>query len=122
VCPPAPRTLLPPPASRPPPHPSSIQELISTAHSKLSYLRMVTPRVPDEVDAAEPVKRYVVAPGGGVEYAGAGAGAETDGAATRARAAARSSDASTFARHESNLRRFRFENRPGGPPRGPLTG
>jgi hypothetical protein len=98
----------------------SIQSLLEKASSKLAYLRMVTPKEVFDADASEPSKRYVVHEGR-VVYAGPGEGDLGDvRAGIREARGFAGLDGATLRKHEANLRRFRFEDRPAGAAKPPL--
>ena len=101
--------------------PAAIAALLRTAHDKLSYLRMVTPRLPGDGGA------------GGSGGGGASRMAVVDGelrevGRSAAPGKAQSSygagnlDPDQVRRHEAQMQRMRFMNRPGGAPKGPFGG
>ncbi len=104
-----------------------IKELLASAHSKISYLKMVTPQrkhnSSTEGDAGTASvkssgggsKRYVMQDG---ELVCVGEG-EGDISDLRARGIS-NMDSGDIKRHQQMMRRFRFEDRPGGLPRGPF--
>jgi len=92
------------------------------AHKKLGYLKGVTPRLPsDAVAEAGGVAggaRRVIMDGRGhlVDVTDAATGGTTPGVVRNS-----GIDADQLRRHQANLRRFQFMDRPGGMPRGPLA-
>jgi hypothetical protein len=97
----------------------SIKELLDTAHKKLGYLKVITPRRP--ADAADELlggaKRYIVHDGRVVEYDGKG-GEGDAGARDKARYSnwgPGNVDPAALARHTAQMKRFRFEDRPSMP-------
>jgi hypothetical protein len=98
-----------------------VQELLKVAQSKLSYLKIVTPRgVDDPVDAAAAASRYIVRDGRVMAADGSDLSPEE-----RARFknwGPGNLDPEDVRRHEASMRRFSFMDRPGGyKPRGPLS-
>ena len=100
--------------------PAAIASLLRTAHDKLSYLRMVTPRLPgDAAGSAGGVGRLAVVDGElrevGGQRASGGSGKPLSSFG------AGNLDPDQVRRHEAQLQRMRFMTRPGGPPKGPLS-
>ena len=86
-------------------------ELLKVAHQKLGYLKIVTPRrVGDELEEEEAggTRRYVVQDGIVKELGGAGIDARGKAVSNWG---AGNMDPDSVARHESLMRRFRFEDR-----------
>ena len=104
--------------------PAAIAALLRTAHDKLSYLRMVTPRLPEDGAGSSGAgsrsggtRRLVMVEGelrelGPREGAGGGKAQSSYGAGNM--------DPDQVRRHEASLQRMRFLNRPGGVPKGPF--
>jgi hypothetical protein len=108
--------------------PAAIAALLRTAHDKLSYLRMVTPRLPEDGSGGggggggssgsrSGGTRLVMVEGelrelGPREAAGGGKAQSSYGAGNM--------DPDQVRRHEASLQRMRFMNRPGGVPKGPF--
>ena len=107
---------------------------MASAQGKLSYLRVITPRVRGDDDndgggsgsaggsGGGGKRRYVVQDGRVVEVT---TNAGSDGGSGPASTVTKNwgpgnIDADSLRRHEALMKRFRYENRPGGPPPGPL--
>lgn len=99
--------------------PDKIAEMLSDAHKRLGYLRIVTPKLAGdeggifEANAKSSGKqRYIVGQGGDLLPVDDVAGAAGRGATN---AGVHSLDSQDVKRHVSNLRRFHFQDRPAGP-------
>lgn len=89
------------------------------AHKKLGYLKVVTPRLPTDsaADAGGGARRFVMDATGHLVDVTDDASASTGPGAVRNPGI----DADQLRRHQANLRRYQFMDRPGGVPRGPLA-
>ena len=101
-----------------------IRELLATAQSKLSYLKIITPRVTEDADGEGNggKRRYVIRDGHVVEVdqTSSAGSSKFGGSSTVKNWGPGNMDADSLRRHESLMQRYRFENRPGGIPNSPL--
>ncbi len=102
--------------------PAAIAGLLRTAHEKLSYLRMVTPRLPEDGSSSSssrrgPVSRLAVVDG---ELRELGLRDGARGGKAQSSYGAGNMDPDQVRRHEASLQRMRFMGRPGGVPKGPF--
>ena len=104
--------------------PALIASLLRTAHDKLSYLRMVTPRVPGEGEgsgsgsgAPRATSRLAMVDG---ELREVGRGSGSGAGKAQSSYGAGNLDPDQVRRHEASMQRMRFMNRPGGVPQGPF--
>lgn len=95
-----------------------VKELLATAHGKISYLKMVTPRAGTRDQPSSGKKRYMMIDGKLTEVTDEGHGASR--ALGPAAAGLGSIDPDHVRRHNANLRRFHFMDRPSSP-RSPLS-
>ncbi len=101
----------------------SVAELLATAHARLGYLKIVTPKKPeDALDAllggAPGARRYVVHDGRVVELGDDAAASSAGPGRAHSNWGAGNMDPDSLARHANQMKRFRFEDR-AGPVRSP---
>lgn len=102
--------------------PLRVAELLKTAHDKLGYLRMVTPRLPGDLEPRSAAStRFVVKDGRVQEVAADYAEGRLNSTGPSKSQLGQTIDSNALRRHEAQMRRFRFMDRPGGAPRGPFN-
>jgi hypothetical protein len=95
-------------------NPAKLADLIAEANGKLGYLRMIVPRHQSDVPPGAIGRNSFVSIGGKL--------VPSDGQISDATAAVKASqlDSNDIKRHQANLRRFQYMDRPTGVPKSPF--